>query len=194
MNERTVQPKTGLSCRLSAGQEITIVDLEGKQVVDFFAVSSEDEREWLSAGVTIDVNESLYFSAGDTLYSNRYRPMFQVARDDVGRHDLLHPCCRKEMYDFFYHNGKNHPNCLDNINARLSAEGMATFAQITPVNLFMNTVVTPDGKLSVRSPLSRPGDKIVLRALLPVTVALAACSVSESECNGGNCTPIQVVY
>ena len=36
--------------------------------------------------------------------------------DDVGTHDLLFPSCRPEMYEFFYQNGDEHPNCFDNIN------------------------------------------------------------------------------
>lgn len=45
--------------------------------------------------------------------------MMKVIYDDVEEHDLLHPCCRKEMYDFFYNNGDGHPNCLNNINGAL---------------------------------------------------------------------------
>ena len=32
--------------------------------------------------------------------------MFQIVEDEVGMHDLLHPCCRPEMYDFFYQDVK----------------------------------------------------------------------------------------
>ena len=59
-------------------QRITVVDLEGGQVVDFFAVSAKDTSEFLSTGVTIDCNESLRLHVGDLVYSNLYRPMFQI--------------------------------------------------------------------------------------------------------------------
>ena len=49
------------------------------------------------------------------LYSNLYHAMFEVVHDDVDAHDLLFPSCSKAMYDFFYQNGTDHPNCLDNI-------------------------------------------------------------------------------
>ena len=68
---------------------------------------------------------------GDYVYSNLYNPMFRVLYDDVGRHDLIHPCCRKEMYDFFYGNGAGHPNCLDNINSALGTDMPA----VQPLNI-----------------------------------------------------------
>ena len=67
----------------------------------------------------MDCNESLRLKIGDKIYTNLYNPMMEIIKDDVGEHDLLHPSCRKEMYDFFYHNGDGHPNCLDNINEPL---------------------------------------------------------------------------
>ena len=53
----------------------------------------------------MDCNESLRLKIGDKIYTNLYNPMMEIIKDDVGEHDLLHPSYRKEMYDFFYHNG-----------------------------------------------------------------------------------------
>ena len=114
-----INPCTGIRIAVHKGQKIEITDIKGGQVVDFFAEMQCDDAEFLSPGVTIDCNASLRIRVGDLLYSNKYRPMLRVLYDDVGEHDLLHPCCRPEMYDFFYHNGKGHPNCLDNINKAL---------------------------------------------------------------------------
>ena len=172
-----------------AGQRIEVIDLEGGQVVDFFAENLREPEEFLSPGVTIDCNESLKLHVGDLLYSALYRPMFRVLADTVGEHDLLHPCCRPEMYDFFYHNGQGHPNCLDNINQSLGENRPI----IHPVNLFMHTRIQPSGAISVERPRSGPGDRIVLRAEMDVRIGVAACSVSESACNGGRCTPVRVI-
>ena len=171
------------------GQTITIVDIDGGQVVDFFAEVTGKAEEFLSTGVTIDCNESLWLNIGDTIYTNLYRPMMKVIEDDVGEHDLLHPCCRPEMYDFFYHNGEGHPNCFDNINGALDEYRPI----ITPVNLFMYTKVNVDGSISVEAPKSKAGDRIVLRALMDITLGVAACSVSESKCNSGKCSPVKVI-
>lgn len=180
---------SGKRIEVKAGQTITVVDIEGGQVVDFFAVISGDPSEFLSAGVTIDCNESLRLKVGDTIYTNKYRPMMKVIADDVGEHDLLHPCCRPEMYDFFYHNGDDHPNCFDNINSALGEQRPI----ITPVNLFMYTKINADGSISVEAPLSKAGDKIVLKGLMDITLGVSACSVSESKCNSGKCSPVKVI-
>ena len=180
---------TGKRIEIKKGQTITVIDVEGGQVVDFFAEVTGNEREFLSTGATIDCNESLRLKVGDLIYTNLYNPIMKVIFDDVGEHDLLHPCCRPEMYEFFYHNGNGHPNCLDNINVALQ-ENRPT---ITPINLFMNTKINSDGSISVEKPLSKAGDKIVFNALTDITLGIAACSVSESKCNSGKCSAVKVI-
>lgn len=184
-----IQACSGMKIDVKQGQRITVIDMEGGQVVDFFAEASGDTGEFLSTGVTIDCNESLKLHVGHTIYSNLYNPMMEVLADDVREHDLLHPCCRPEMYDFFYHNGKGHPNCLDNINQALGRRHVS----ITPVNLFMHTKIHADGSISVEEPVSKAGDQIVFIALMDITIGVAACSVSESKCNSGKCSPISIV-
>lgn len=188
MKEYLIQPCSGAKIPVQKGKQIEIIDTDGGQVVDFFAEMQNDPQEFVSPGVTADCNESLRLSVGNLIYSNLYHPMFRVLYDDVGEHDLLHPCCRPEMYDFFYHNGTDHPNCLDNINGALGR----THPIIRPINLFMHTRILPDGKIEVCPPLSKAGDKIVLEALEDVTLGIAACSVSESSCNSGKCTPVLI--
>ena len=180
---------SGKRINVKKGQKITVVDVEGGQVVDIFAEATGNQGEFLSTGVTIDCNESLRLNAGDTIYTNLYRPMMAVISDDVGEHDLLHPCCRPEMYDFFYHNGDGHPNCLDNINGALGENRPI----ITPINLFMFTRIHENGDISVEAPISKAGNKVVLEALMDITLGVAACSVSESLCNSGKCTSVKII-
>ena len=180
---------SGMKIDVKQGQSITVIDIEGGQVVDFFAEVNGNVNEFLSTGVTIYCNESLKLNVGDIIYTNLYRPMIKGITDDVGEHDLLHPCCRPEMYDFFYHNGEEHPNCFDNINRVLDEQR----AVIVPVNLFMHTKISTNGSISVEEPVSKAGDKIVLKALMDITLGVAACSVSESKCNRGTCSPVKIV-
>ena len=187
--EYIIPASSGMKIEVRKGQKIAVIDIEGGQVVDFFAEMTGNPNEFLSTGVTIDCNESLERKVGDILYTNRYQPMMKILSDDVGEHDLLHPCCRPEMYDFFYHNGEGHPNCFDNINHALEEQR----AIIVPVNLFMHTKIGADGSISVEAPISKAGDKIVLEALQDITLGVAACSVLESKCNSGKCSPIQIV-
>ena len=188
MKEYIINPCTGIAIDILKGELVTVTDLEGGQVVDFFAEIKNSEDEFLSCGVTVDCNETLSLSVGDIIYTNKYNPMLTVIYDDVGEHDLIHPCCRPEMFDFFYHNGKEHPSCLNNINGALGK----SYPIIHPVNLFMYTKIETDGRISVLPPKSKAGDKIILRAEADLRLGVAACSVSESSCNSGKCTAVKI--
>ena len=189
MKEYIINPCSGISIDVTKGEYVTVVDIDGGQVVDFFAEAKNGADEFLSTGVTIDCNESLGLSVGDAIYTNKYNPMFKVISDDVGEHDLLHPCCRPEMFEFFYHNGEGHSNCLDNINGVLNKK----YPIIHPINLFMYTKIEPNGKIAVLPPKSKAGDKIILQAVADVRLGVAACSVSESSCNSGKSSAIKII-
>jgi uncharacterized protein YcgI (DUF1989 family) len=62
---------------------IEIIDVEGGQVVDFFAEVNGSSDEFLSTGVTIDCNESLRLSVGNYIYTNKYNPMLKLVLDEV---------------------------------------------------------------------------------------------------------------
>ena len=109
MREYWIAACSGKKMEVKRGETITVIDLNGGQVVDFFAETAENPEEFLSTGVTMDCNESIKLHPGDTIYTNLYRPMLKILSDDVGEHDLLHPCCRKEMYDFFTATEKDIP-------------------------------------------------------------------------------------
>lgn len=46
---------------------------------------------------------------------------------------------------------------------------------------------------NTEEPISKAGDKIVLKALMDITLGVAACSVSESKCNSGRCSSVKIV-
>ena len=188
MEQFIIHPMCGMSLDVKKGQTVTVTDVEGGQVADFFAEIQGTHEEYLSPSVTIDCNESLRIGVGSVLYTNLYHPMFEVIYDDVGAHDLLFPSCSRAMYDFFYQNGEGHPNCLDNINAALGTHRTI----IQPVNLFMNTQIHADGKITIHPPVSNAGDKIVLRVLEDCVLAISSCRVSECDPNSGRCTSIAV--
>ena len=188
MEKYIIEPQGGIRIEAKKGQSITIKDIEGGQVADVFAEIKGTHGEYLSPSVTLDCNESLHIGVGTILYSNLYHPMFEILYDDVERHDLLFPACSKAMYDFFYQNGAEHPNCLDNINRALGTSRNI----IQPVNFFMNTRIEQDGKIVIEKPVSKAGDKVVLKVLEDCIVGISACSVSESDTNSGRCTAIEI--
>ena len=100
----------------------------------------------------------------------------------------IHAADRKCII-FFYHNGKGHPNCLDNINRCLGEKRTI----IHPINLFMYSKIDNDGTISVEKPLSKAGSKIMFKAEMDMRLGIAACSVSESNCNNGKCTSIKII-
>lgn len=187
--EYIIEACEGKAFSISEGDYVTVIDVNGGQVADFFAVNANDGGEFLSTAVTIDCHESIRLNVGDHIYSNLYRPMFKIIYDEVGEHDMLFPCCRREMYDFFYHNGAGHPNCFDNINQSLGEHRPI----IQPVNLLMHTTINDHGKITIHPPSSKAGGKIVLQALMDVRLGIASCSVSEGDCNSKHCSPIKVV-
>ena len=189
MREYFIHACSGESMDIAEGELVSVIDVEGGQVADFFAECSGNPCEFLSSAVTIDCNESLKLHVGDYIYTNLYRPMFKVLYDEVGEHDLLFPCCRQEMYDFFYKNGGGHPNCHDNINNALLEKRPI----INPINLFMFSKVDENGKITILPSLSKAGNKVILQSMMNVRAGIAACSVVEGECNNKKCSAIKVI-
>ena len=191
--EYIIEKQTGRAFELKKGESITVIDIEGKQVADFFAVNANNYNEFFSAGVTVDCKESLLITKDDILYTNMYQPMFTITQDDVGVHDMMIPCCRPETYEHFYNNGEGHSNCFDNINQSLQELGVPHFNTLQPMNLFMNTSITSEKTIVIDPPLSKPGDRITLKSEMDAIVCISACSVSEGSCNNWECKPVKVI-
>ena len=62
--EYIIRSCSGLKIEAKKGQTISVIDMEGGQVADFFAEAAENPNEFLSTGVTIDCNESLKLIVG----------------------------------------------------------------------------------------------------------------------------------
>ena len=76
--EFIIEACSGKSIIVEKNQTITVIDIEGGQVVDFFAEVYQKPDEFLSTGVTIDCNESLRLTLDSIIYTNLYNPMFQI--------------------------------------------------------------------------------------------------------------------
>ncbi|ASS66910.1 MULTISPECIES: urea carboxylase-associated family protein [unclassified Paenibacillus] len=181
----------GIGFKVNKGQIIRVTDVEGEQVADFVAYRADDASERIDPNVTMDALHKMKVRPGDILYSNKYRPILTVVADDVGVHDFINASCRPEMYEFLY-GKKNHASCHENLTRALEPYGLPEPDQHYAFNVFMNTVIHPDGSISVERPLSKAGDSVELRAEMDLVVAVSACPCSESACNGYACTPILV--
>jgi uncharacterized protein YcgI (DUF1989 family) len=91
---------TARAVTLSARQTLRIINVEGRQVADFVAFNAGDLTEWVSTIHTLVSIGRLFPTAGDTLRSNRRRPLVEFVRDDTGRHDMLIAACDPWRYEY----------------------------------------------------------------------------------------------
>ena len=183
-----IPPCSARAAELAEGELLEIVDPEGRQVSDLVAFSRDDLREYLSSGRSLDYASTLWLTTGDVLYSNRSRPMFDILADDVGRHDFTLTPCSRDTFRILYGHDDPKPGCEGNLEQALSPWGIDRDRIPIAFNVFMHVAVGADGRFTVEPPLSRAGDRIVLRARMPLVVALTACSAPLS--NGGAFKPI----
>ena len=180
-NER-IPPCSGRAIELEAGDELVVIDPMGQQVSDLTAFAREDLAEYLSSGRSIDYASKLWLSTGDTLYSNRSRPMFTILEDTCGRHDFTLTPCSKRMFEIIYGETEGRPGCEGNLAAALAPYGIGVDRVPVAFNIFMNVAFDArTGAVSVLPPLSRAGDFIRLRAEMPLVVAMTACSAGQSN-------------
>jgi uncharacterized protein len=175
-----------------AGEFVTIIDLEGEQTGDFVAFVADDPAEWLSPVHCREALRSIFVHVRDRLVSNRRRPILEIVHDDVGVHDATIPACDPTRYAVEF-GVPGHRNCLENLWGSVQQRGVAIERMPEPLNLFQNTPVVDDGRIGLTDPLSRPGQRIVLRPLVDVFGALSPCPQDMIPGNGLVPTPMRIV-
>jgi hypothetical protein len=185
-----IEPQTGAAFTIKHGQKIRIIDVEGEQVADLYCFEKEEIEEKLSSGHTTDYNNKLFLSKGDILYSNRSNPMFTIVSYKVGKHIMLYAPCSQVMFEKSYGVTEAHPNCLDNLVNNLKSYGVQASQITIPLNIFMNIEIDREGEIKIKSPMSKAGDYIELRAEMDMIVGVTACSAGS--CNNFEWTPIDV--
>lgn len=190
----TIPARRGRAVRLSAGEAIEIVNTHGTQVVDTWAFSADDPKEFLSNEHMRATLGKLWPSEGDPLITNRRRPIMVLEKDtSPGRHDTLMAACDDYRYGLLgcvdYHD-----NCTDNLYAAMRRIGIELSECPSPLNLWMNIPVRADGGTDWGQPLSKPGDHVVLRAQMDCVVAMSACPQDMLPINGADCRPTEAHY
>ncbi len=180
---------SGGSIAATAGQFVRLVDLEGMQIGDLFAVAAADHDEFLSPSVTRLHNRNLFPRVGQSFFSTRDRPILTFTRDhSPGFHDMLFASCNR---DWFAGRGMpDHPNCRDNYFTAARAAGIEHVVQPDPVNIVQNTPPGADGSFFIGLTMSQPGDFVTLRVDLDCTVVVTACS--SDRILGGTSTPMRL--
>ncbi len=178
--------------RVKEGQYLDIINVEGEQICDFFAFNEHDVKESLSPGHCRSVLRRVYLNVGDRLVTVLRRPMFEIIEDSVGVNDLCMPPCDPERYRQTF-GIDEHRSCRMNLFEVMADYNISYEYLPDPVNLFQNTPIQADGTIgSGRSP-AKPGDKVVLRALMDVIAVGSACPQDQIDINGDKLTDIKFV-
>jgi uncharacterized protein YcgI (DUF1989 family) len=190
INEVLVPAGHGRAFRVPKGALLEIVDVEGQQVADFISVIENDPKEWLSATHTRSATLRLNLSVGDRLQTNWRRDMYEVVSDDVGMHDLITSMCDARRYRLDY-GVEGHRSCRSNLLEALAPWHYEEWQIPDVFNIFQNAPIHADRTFGNETPTSKPGDRIVMRALLDdIIAAISACPQDLNPCNGFHPSPI----
>lgn len=190
-------PRTGLieasgggAVALAAGERLRIVNTEGGQVVDTWAVNPHDAGEYMSMEHTRIALCKLVPQVGDYLYSCRRRPLLRLVEDtSPGIHDTLMAACDAERYRLLGVTG-HHANCCENYANALAPHGLSTPIVPPPLNLFMNIPWQPDGSLSLEPAPVAAGEYVTVMAVIDAVVVMSACPMDITEINSGIPKPV----
>ncbi|MET0468105.1 MAG: urea amidolyase associated protein UAAP2 [Aeromicrobium sp.] len=173
------------SATLTAGQVLTIVDVDGNQAVDFLAYDAHDTSRAYSAQSTLQGQDSVFLTTGSVLRDNEHDPLMTIVADEVGRHDTLGGACSKESNTLRYgHHTYAQHGCAENFMRELSRYGMGKRDHVPNINWYMNVPVDPDGALGIVDGISAPGLSLSLRAEKDVLVVVSNCPQVNNPCNG----------
>lgn len=148
------------------GQMLAIEAPEGAQVAALFAWTAADPAEWLSPHHTRVFGGTFRLRMGTRLVTNRRRPIFVVGRDSFRMHDLLLPASVEAVVA---------------VEAALAAADLEMPRIPDPVNVFLESQLTEDGRIDVQVCRARPGERWTVRVLIDSNVAVAAARTGVRE-------------
>jgi uncharacterized protein len=180
-----IPAKSARSVELAQGARFRVVNTHGRQVVDTWAFATGEPAEYLSMEHSRSATYRILFRPGDTLVTNRFRPILTIEADtSPGIHDTLHAACSAEG-NAFYGAAATHPNCEDNLKAAMAERDVRLRTIPCPWNLFEHAPVAADGSLRDEPSAARPGDFVELRAELDLVLVCSACPSTVGDISGG---------
>lgn len=191
LTDEIIAPGGNWSGVVPAGKTLRLVDLEGRQAIDFLCYNAHDTAERYCAADTMKIAGSLYVGKGTKLYSDLGNVLFTVTDDTCGRHDTIGGCCSRES-NFVRYGVREGPNCRDNLLAALARFGLGKKDIVANLNFFMYVPIGANGEMAIVDGLSKPGDYIDLRAEMDVLVALSNCPQINNPANNYHPTPIRL--
>jgi urea carboxylase-associated protein 1 len=177
------------------GQTLRIVDLEGRQGVDFLCYAAADPAERYHAANTLKKAGTIRLTAGHTLYSDAARAMFTVTADSYGLHDTIAGCCSAASNRLLY-GVADVPGCRENFLTELAKHGLGRKDIVANVNFFCDVPVHEAGRLeplTFRPATSRAGDHADLLAEMDCLAVISNCPQVNNPCTAGAPSPIRVM-
>lgn len=186
MTASSVLPaRQGTAVVLAAGERLEIINREGGQVVDWWALAHprDGEDEYASMEHTRAALRRLVPRVGDAIYSTRRRPLLTLVADSSpGVHDTLIAACDPERYRLLG-GAPDHPSCAQNFAAAIAEHGRSLPRAPAPLNLFMAIPWSADGELAFEPSPAQAGDSVTFAAEIDVLVVLSACPMDLNPIN-----------
>jgi uncharacterized protein YcgI (DUF1989 family) len=188
----TIPARKGKAAFARKSQHVRVINTHGNQVVDTWAFSRAELGEFMSMEHTRAQTTTMFWGVGDSLMTNRRRPILTVVADtSPGIHDSLVAACDRYRYELLgcttYHD-----NCTDNLHNAMTELGLREPETPSPWNLFMNIPVLDGKRIDFLPTVSKPGDYIEVRAEMDCVVAFSACPQDLIPINGG--TPVEAHF
>ncbi|MCP4878531.1 MAG: urea carboxylase-associated family protein [Gammaproteobacteria bacterium] len=171
----TIPARYAKAALVKKRQHIKVINTHGTQVVDCWALNTDNMTEFMSMEHCRVSLERVYPRKGDTMVTNRRRPILKIMQDSTsGTHDTLLAACDLYRYQLLGCQ-EYHRNCTDNFWEAMVEIGMKPVELPSPFNLWQNTPVEAGGGIKPNPPDSKRGDYIVLRAEMDLVICLSAC-------------------
>lgn len=158
--------------------------------------------EFLSMPHTRTSTKHMVPKVNDLFVSNLREPMLTLVEDaSSGYHDTLMAACDPARYrQLGVDHWEEHGSCAENLvlalkelNERAGLKGAkGVGADVTinnvpaPLNLFMNVPWDDEGDISFKSPKTKSGDFVRLRAERDIVVVMSACPQDVTDINNKN--------
>ena len=189
-----IPARNGRAVRLKKGETLRIINTHGSQVCDFWAFNADDLREFLSMEHLRGMIEGTIPKAGQSLYSNRRRPIMRFTGDtSPGIHDTIIAACDVHRYRLLGVE-EYHDNCTDNLRMAMLAIGLRASEIPCPFNIWMNIPVGPDHSIEWAPPVSKPGDHVDLGAEIDCVAVMSACPQDMIPVNGVDNNPVELHF
>jgi uncharacterized protein YcgI (DUF1989 family) len=174
-----LQPVSGKALPVYKGEVLRIHQIEGGQCVDFNCYNLHDYKEFMSVGHTR--RQGYWMKKGQFLWSAppRFRPMLALLeKPETCVIDLLAARCQAGMLEIVF-GFEKHTNCADTFAEAVGEYGLTPDDVHDSCNMWMNTGITPDGKVEYFWNTAKKEDYVDWLALMDVLAVPIVCGSGD---------------